>query len=116
MASQLGELANEVVRTPWQRPSDGRNAKNAGAAVSESRAGTRHHRLDQRKPVEGEGRQSQRPDRESQQEQRVVVGRAAIGVQHAATGAPVNEHPLPLAAHGDGNRFHGRAAIRGPVA
>jgi hypothetical protein len=30
--------------------------------------------------------------------------------------APVHEHPFAVAANGDGDRFHERAALGGPVA
>ena len=45
------------------------------------------------------------------EEQRGVIGRRSVGVQHATAGAAVDEHPLALAADGDGDRLHAGAAL-----
>ena len=63
-------------------------------------------RLDQGEPVERERRHRQRLHGQPDEEQRRVIGRRSVGVEHAAAGAAVDEHPLALAADGDGDRFH----------
>jgi hypothetical protein len=53
----------------------------------------------------------ERSDRQLQQDERVVVARAAIQVELVATATAMHEDPLSVPANGDGDRFHERAAL-----
>jgi len=55
-------------------------------------------------------------DGQPQKDQGVVVTGSTIQVEDITTGAPVDEHPLPLSSHGDGDRLHGRTAVRFAIA
>jgi hypothetical protein len=57
----------------------------------------------------------ERSDGEPQQNQRIVVAGAAVQMENLAAGASVNENPLSVSTHRDGDRLHERAAIRRPV-
>ena len=56
------------------------------------------------------------PHGDTYQDERVVVTGAAIRVQRVAAGAPVDEDPFAVAAYGDRDRLHRRAALRGAIA
>jgi hypothetical protein len=57
----------------------------------------------------------QRLDRQPQKHERIVVPGGPIEVKLIATGAPVDQDPLPVPAHGDGDRLHRRTALGRPV-
>jgi hypothetical protein len=61
-------------------------------------------------------RLGERPDSQPQQHQRVVVAGGAIQVELVTTGASMDEDPLSVSANRDRDRFHERAAMRGPIA
>jgi len=67
-------------------------------------------------PFQWEGRLNEGLDRQPQQNQWVVVPGSAIQMESIATGAPMDEYPLPISAHGDGDRLHGRATVRVAIA
>jgi hypothetical protein len=67
-------------------------------------------------PFERKRRLRQWLDRQTQQEERVVVPGRAIQVEDVTSRAPVDEDPLPVSAHCDGDGLHERAAIGGSVA
>src|SRR5438309_1629177 len=67
-------------------------------------------------PLQGERRLGQGPDRDLDQEQRVVVSRGAVEVDLVAERASVDEHPLARAADADRDGLHRRPAFGGPVA
>src|SRR6516164_6293023 len=46
----------------------------------------------------------------------VVVAGAAVQVELVAAGTSVHDDPLAVTAHGNGERFHRRAALRGAIA
>lgn len=58
---------------------------------------------------------SERPDRDLQQDQWVVVTGCAIQMDDVTTVASVNEDPLPVATYGDRDWLHERVAERGPI-
>jgi hypothetical protein len=58
---------------------------------------------------------SERPDRDLQQDQWVVVTRRAIQMDDVTTVASVNEDPLPVATYCDRDRLHERVAERSPI-
>jgi hypothetical protein len=87
---------------------------NAGGGTAGSiRASARSQLAD---ALDREGRLGERPDRQLQQDERVVVARAAIQVELVTTATPMNEDPLSVPANGDGDRFHERAALRVAIA
>ena len=67
--------------------------------------------LDQCQAVERERRHGQRLHGQADEEQRRVIGRRSVGVQHATAGAAVDDHPLALAADGDRDRLHAGTAV-----
>ncbi len=52
-----------------------------------------------RQPVERERRKGERLHRETQQQQRAVIRGTPVGVQNAASAAPMDEHPFALTPH-----------------
>jgi len=67
-------------------------------------------------PFHGERRLGERPDRQSQQHEWVVVTGRPIEVELVTAAAPMDDDPLSVSTHGDGDRFHERAALRGSIA
>ena len=66
--------------------------------------------------LEGERWLGQRPHRQAEQQQRVVVRGRPVEVNDLAGQASVDDHPFAGAAHGDGDGLHGRPTVRRPVA
>jgi hypothetical protein len=66
-------------------------------------------------PLEREGCLHQWLDRQPQKHERIVVPRGPIEMKLIATGTAVDEDPLPVPAHGDGDRLHQRTALRGAI-
>ena len=67
--------------------------------------------LNERQPIQREGRQRQRLDGQPQQEQRRVVACRTVRVELAAAGAAMDDHPFAAAADADGDRLHAGAAL-----
>jgi len=66
---------------------------------------------DLRDQLDGEGRPAERHDRQSQQQQRLVVSGRSIQVELIAPEAPVDQDPFAITSHGDRDRFHRRSAV-----
>src|SRR6266542_1541593 len=66
--------------------------------------------------LEREGCLNEGLDSQPQQDQGAVVTGSTIQVEDITTGAPVDEHPLPVSSHGDRDRLHGRTAVRVAIA
>jgi hypothetical protein len=66
-------------------------------------------------PLEWEGRLGERPDRQPQEHQRIVVTGDSVQVEPVASGATVDQDPFAVAANGDGDRFHECPAVSGPI-
>lgn len=67
-------------------------------------------------PVDGEGRLHQRPGRQLQQHERVVVGSDTVAAKSPALGAPVNDSPLATLPRPNGDGLHFGPAVRRAVA
>ena len=67
-------------------------------------------------PIEREGRLCDRTHGYPHQQERIVVTGGAIRVKRVAAGAPVDEDPFPVTAHGNRDRFHRRTAFCGAIA
>src|SRR5262249_43151290 len=79
----------------------------------------RHHPRSSSQPaehVQREGGMGQRAGGELDEHIDVVVARRSVEMDDATAGAAVDEHPFAVAAHGDGERLHGRTAASGTVA
>ncbi len=62
-------------------------------------------------PLHREGRTRERQHREAEQDERVVVAGGAVEVNLVASRAPMDDDPLAVAAHGDADGLHQRAAL-----
>jgi hypothetical protein len=81
-----------------------------------SRRGRSIGRIQLIDPLERERRLRERPDRQSKQHQRMVIPGSAVQMELGTSDASVDEDPFTISANGDRDRFHERAAARGPIA
>ena len=65
--------------------------------------------------IERERWLGQRSDGDPHQQQRVVIAGCPVAVERSTSAATVDQHPLAVAANGDGDGFHGREAGRRAV-
>jgi hypothetical protein len=67
-------------------------------------------------PLEWERRLGKRPDRQPQEQQRIIVTRGPVQVELVASDAAVDQDPFAVSANGDGDRLHEGTAARGSIA
>ena len=58
----------------------------------------------------------ERPDRQPEEHDRVVVTGRPIEVQLVTAAALMDDDPFPVSSNGDGDRLHERATVRGSIA